>query len=158
MLVIKYTPNIFLIRSTSSPSFSKICYVKLKVCVLKNWKQLFLSKLILYLLGQEYGIYFSMVTYIFSRYLRNIHEKKFLDPRKYPPEKIWTHEIITKKSLRPSLDPRNTHNKKLWTHEDTVPRWHGAHETHDGTRLFLIYCCLDLIFCATLTLVCCPSI
>ena len=25
----------------------------LSVCVLKNWKQLFLSKLILYLLGQE---------------------------------------------------------------------------------------------------------
>ena len=77
--------------------------------MLKNWKQLFLSKLILYFLGQEYDIYFSFLTYIFLRYLRNIHEKKF-----------WTHE--------------NTHEKKLWTHEGMVPRWHKAHETHDGTK------------------------
>ena len=93
--------------SASIPSSSKICYVK--AFVLKNWKQLFLSKLILYLLGQEYDIYFSFLTYIFLRYLRNIHEKKF-----------WTHE--------------NTHEKKLWTHEGMVPRWHKAHETYDGTK------------------------
>ena len=89
----------------------------------------FLSKLILYLLGQEYGIYFSFLTYIFSRYLWNIYEKKF-GPTKYPPKKV--------------SDPRNTHEKKfgstkyprkkLRTHEGTVAQWYETHEAHDGTR------------------------
>ena len=75
--------------SKPPPFFRKICYVK--VCVLKNWKQLFLSKLILYLLGQEYEIYFSFLTHIFTRYLQNFHEKKF-----------WTHETPTRKNYGPT--------------------------------------------------------
>ena len=88
--------------------------------------------ILLFLSGQKYGIYFSFLTYIFSRYLRNIHEKKILDPRKYPREKTWTHEIPTKKSFKPTkyprektLDPRNTHEKY---YETTKARW------HDGTK------------------------
>ena len=82
MLAIKHTPNILLISVyVSSLLQQDICYVK--VCVLKNWKQLFLGKLIPYLLGQEYGIYLLLfLTYIFTRYLRNIHKKKTLNPRK----------------------------------------------------------------------------
>ena len=126
MLAIKYTPNIFLISIYVTSLFQQnICCVK--VCVLKNWEQLILSKLILYLLGQEYGIYFLLLTYIFTRQLRNIHEKKSLDPRKYPRVKFWTHE---KKLWTHEIPTR----KKLRTHEGTAPRWHEAHEGHDDTR------------------------
>ena len=97
--------------STSPPSFSKICYVK--VCVLKNWKQLFLSKLILYLLGQEYGIYFSFLTYIFSRYLQNIHERK-IGPTKY----------LQKKNFRPTR--KNLGPTKYLRQKITDPRRHGG--------------------------------
>ena len=76
---------------------------------------------ILFLSGQKYGIYFSFLTYIFSRYLRNIHEKKF-----------WTHENTHKKKLGPTKypqkkvsDPRNTHEKN---YGPTKARW------HDGTK------------------------
>ena len=121
----------------------------------------------LYLLGQEEGIYFSFLPYItaqkkfsskgfFSKcevilsflriwshllkkfsmknfifcavYIhevpRNIHEKKTLDPQKYRWEKIWTHEITTRK-------------KFLLTHEGTKARWHDGTrpcETYDDTR------------------------
>ena len=58
--------------------------------------------------------------------------EKILDPRKYPQEKTWTHEIPTKKSFRPTkypwekpLDPRNTHEKN---YGPTKARW------HDGTK------------------------
>ena len=81
-------------------------------------------------MGQEHGIYlFLFLTYIFTRYLQNIHEKIF-----------WTHEIPTKKTFDPQntyekkiwstkfprekiLDSRNTHEKKFRTLEDTVARW-----------------------------------
>ena len=113
------------------------------MCVLKNWKQLFLGKLIPYLLGQEYGIYlFLFLTYIFTRYLRNIHKKKTLNPRKHPRGKVWTHKIPTRKNFAPTKyprekmrDPRNTHEKKLRPQEGTVTRWHETHETHNGKRL-----------------------
>ena len=60
---------------------------------------------------------------------------------KYLREKIWTHEIPTKKCFRPTkyprektLDTRNTQEKKLRTHEGTVAQWYEAREAHDGTR------------------------
>ena len=120
MLAVKYTRNIFLISVYISDILQQdICYVK--VCLLKNWKQLFLSKLIPYLLVQEYGIYlFLFFTNIFTRYLQNIHEKKILYPLKYPAEKIW--------------NLRNTHQKNSRPHEGTVAQLHKVHETHNGTR------------------------
>ena len=86
---------------------------------MKNWKQLFSSKLILYLLWQEYTIYFSFLTHILMRYLRNFHGKDFR------PMKILT---------RKNLDPRNTNEKKFQTHEiptrknygPTKARWHDS--------------------------------
>ena len=72
MLAIKYTPNIFLIIVFVS---SFLQQDMLSVCVLKNWKQLFSSKLILYLVGQEHSIYFSFLTRIFTRYLQNFRVK-----------------------------------------------------------------------------------
>ena len=113
MLAIKYTPNILLIGVCVSSFFQQdICYVK--VCVLKNWKGLFLSKLILYLLGQEHGLYsFLFLTYIFTRYVRNIHKKKILNPQGYPREKFGP----TKYTREKISEPRNTHEKKCGTHE-----------------------------------------
>ena len=69
MLAIKYTPNILLISVCASSLHQQdICYVKVRV--LKNLKQLFLSKVIPDLLGQEHGIYlFLFLTYILTRYL-----------------------------------------------------------------------------------------
>ena len=101
-LAIKYTPNIFLISVYDSALLQQdICCVKVCVCVcvLKNWKQLFLSKLFLYLLGKGYSIYFLFLTYVFTRYLQNIDEKK-----------IWNHEIPTKKKFQ-------IHKKKIETHK-----------------------------------------
>ena len=154
MLAIKYTPNILLISvCVSSLHQQDICYVK--VCILKNWKQLFLSKLILNLFGQEHGIYlFLFLTYTLTRYLRNIykkknfwthedtHEKKF-GPTKYPREKIsdppnihekkcGTHEIPMRKNFRPTKYPREkiTDSRR---HSGTIargprdPRWHETH-------------------------------
>ena len=123
MLSVKYTRNISLISVYISYILQQdICYVK--VCLLKNWKQLFLSTLIPYLLGQEYGIYlFLFLSYIFTRYLQIIHEKKILYPLKYPPEKIW--------------NPRNTYPQEKFMvprrHSGTIaqgPRDPQRHETH----------------------------
>ena len=143
MLAIKYTPNILLISvCVSSLHQQDICYVK--VCILKNWKQLFLSKLILNLFGQEHGIYlFLFLTYTLTRYLRNIYKKKFLNPRRYPREKIsdppnihekkcGTHEIPMRKNFRPTKYPREkiTDSRR---HSGTIargprdPRWHETH-------------------------------
>ena len=143
MLAIKYTPNILLISvCVSSLHQQDICYVK--VCILKNWKQLFLSKLILNLFGQEHGIYlFLFLTYTLTRYLRNIYKKKFLNPRRYPREKVWTHEIPTRKNFRPTKypwekmwDPRNTHEKKFSTHKIPTRKNYGLTKAqwHDSTR------------------------
>ena len=117
--------------SSSPPSFSKICYFKVCVCW-KIGKKIFLSKLILYLLRQEYSIYFSFLTYIFTRYLRNIHEKNFgstqitskksFRPTNYPQEKIGTHEIPTKRYFGPTKYPREKN------YGPTKARW------HNGTR------------------------
>ena len=83
-------------------------------------------------MGQEYGIYFSFLTHIFTRYLRNFHEKKF-----------WTHENAHEKKFGPkkypqqkASDPRNTHEKKLWTHEISTRKNYGPTKArwHDGTR------------------------
>ena len=127
MLAIKYTPNILLIGVCVSSFFQQdICYVKM--CVLKNWKQLFLSKLILYLLGQEHGLYsFLFLTYIFTRYLRNIHKKKCLNPQGNEPTK-YTREKIS--------EPRNTHETKCGTHEIPTRKNYGLTKAqwHDGTR------------------------
>ena len=67
MLAIKYTPKILLISVCFSFQLQQdFCYAK--VCGVENWKQLFLSKLIPYLLGQEYGVYLVLfLTYIFTR-------------------------------------------------------------------------------------------
>ena len=140
MLAIKYTPNILLISvCVSSLHQQDICYVK--VCILKNWKQLFLSKLILNLFGQEHGIYlFLFLTYTLTRYLRNIYKKKIFEPTKIPTrksldprntheKKFQTHQISMRKNVGPTkypwekiFDPQNTHEKKLRTHEGTVAR------------------------------------
>ena len=132
MLDIKYTPNILLIGVCVSSFFQQdICYVKM--CVLKNWKQLFLSKLILYLLGQEHGLYsFLFLTYIFTRYLRNIHKKKILNPQGYPREKFGP----TKYTREKISEPRNTHEKKCGTHEIPTRKNYGLTKAqwHDGTR------------------------
>ena len=103
------------------------------MCVLKNWKQLFLGKLIPYLLGQEYGIYlFLFLTYIFTRYLRNMHKKKPLNPRKHPRGKVWTHKIPTRKNFAPTKYSR----EKITASErrgDTMardprdPQWQETH-------------------------------
>ena len=80
----------------------------------------FLNNLILYLLGQEYGIYFSFLTYIFSRYLQNIHERK-IGPTKYLRKKISDpREKITDPrrlgGTRPTMarDPRNLPHSFLY--------------------------------------------
>ena len=93
------------------------------MCVLKNWKQLFLSKLILYLLRQEYIIYFSFITsfitsfispslLIYSQGTYETSTRKNFEPTKYPQKKFQTREILTR--------------KKLGT---TKARW------HEGTKL-----------------------
>ena len=105
MLAIKYTPNIFLLSIyVSSLLQQDICFVKVCVCVcvcvLKIWKQLFLSKLIMYLLGQEARAWHLFL--ICHLYIHEVPTKypreKSLDLRKYPPEKIWTHNIPTRKN------------------------------------------------------------
>ena len=132
MLAIKQTPNILLIGVCVSSFFQQdICYVK--VCVLKNWKGLFLSKLILYLLGKEHGLYsFLFLTYIFTRYLRNIHKKKILNPQGYPREKFGP----TKYTREKISEPRNTHEKKMWDPRNTHEKNYGLTKAqwHDGTR------------------------
>ena len=66
---------------------------------------------------------------------QNSHEKKLgtheiptrkkLRPTKYPLKKLGSHKLPTTKTE----DPRNTHEKKLMIHElPTKARW------HDGTR------------------------
>ena len=87
---------------------------------------------ILFLSGQKYGIYFSFLTYIFSRYLRNIHEKKFWTHENTHKKKLGPTKYPQKKSFRPTkypwekpLDPRNTHEKN---YGPTKARW------HDGTK------------------------
>ena len=121
MLAIKCTSNIFLISVYVSLQ-QDIWYVKMGV--LKNWKQLFLSVTYSYLLGQEYGIYlFLFLAYIITRYLCNMHEKKFctheithkknIGPTKYPPEKILDPRNIHEKIFGPTKQPR----EKIWTHE-----------------------------------------
>ena len=45
--------------------------------------------------------------------------EKILHPQKYPREKIWTHEISTRKNF----GPRNTHEK---SYGPTKARWHDA--------------------------------
>ena len=124
-LAIKYTPNIFLISVYDSALLQQdICCVKVCVCVcvLKNWKQLFLSKLFLYLLGKGYSIYFLFLTYVFTRYLQNIDEKK-----------IWNHEIPTKKKFQ-------IHKKKIETHKTPRRKDFGPTKyprekiRRDGTR------------------------
>ena len=124
MLAIKYTPNIFLISVyVSSLLQQDICYVK--VYVLKNWKQLFLSKLM---------------------YWRGTYEtsaRRILDPRNSHEKKIWTHEIPTKNNFRPTKypgeeiwNPRNTCEKKHWTHEISTRKNYGTTKAwwYDGTR------------------------
>ena len=151
MLAIKWTPNIFLISVYifPSPLQQDICYVE--VGVLKNWEQLFLSVIYsVFIWGRSTAFIYLFLTYIFTRYLRNIHEKKFWTHEiptrknfgltKYPWEKIWTHEISTRKNFgltnypREKIsDPRNTHKKKILDprrHGGTIardPRWHETH-------------------------------
>ena len=130
MLPIKDTPKFFLISVyVSSLLYQDVCYIK--VFLLKNWKQLFLSKLVPYLLGRSTVFIYSYSSLIYLRgtYKKSIRKKiwihknthqKIFEPTKYPREKMW--------------DPRNTHEEKLLTHEGTMTRWHEAIETYDGTR------------------------
>ena len=140
MFAIKYTPDIFLISVYVSSLFQQdICSVK--VCVSKNWEQLFLSKLILYLSGQEYGIYshssliYSQVTYETSTRKKfstreNTHKIKF-GPTKYE-KKFHIHEIPTRKNVGPTKYPPEK-IKDSRTHGGTMargpgdPRWHETH-------------------------------
>ena len=131
-----------------------ICYVK--VGVQRNWKQLLL-KLIPNQLGEKCGIYlFILVTYKFTSYTRNTHEKKFhtskrptrknFGPAKYPREKILgprtdhkrnfcTHEISTRKSFGATKNLW----EKLLDSRSTMTRWHEAHETYNGTWPTIVF-------------------
>ena len=87
-------------------------------------------------------IYSRAIPEIFTRknlYPRNTHEKKFcshdqekpLDPRNTHEKKIRTHEILMRKSFRPTKhtgekisDQRNIHEKKKYG--STKVRWHNC--------------------------------
>ena len=94
----------------------------------------FLSKLILYLLGQEYGIYFSFLTYIFSRYLQNIHEKNN-GPTKYLRKKISDpREKITdprRHGGTMARDPRNLAHSFLYY----LTQIHHLHTMHGDKKV-----------------------
>ena len=103
MLAIKYTPNIFLLSIYVSSllqqdiRFVKVCVC---VCVCVCWKfgnNYFWVNLLCIYWGkrQEHGICFLFVTYIFTRYLQNIHEKK-----------VWTYENTHQKKFGPTIYPR----------------------------------------------------
>ena len=136
MLAIKCTPNIFLLVPTSlPPPFNKIFDTLKWVC----WKIISYSVFI----GAGYGIYlFLFLTYIFTRYSRNIHEKKFgpakiplrkyFDPRNTQAKTFWTHEIHSRKNFEPTMylrerffDPRR-HGGRL-TRDLRGPWWHVTH-------------------------------
>ena len=61
--------------------------------------------------------------------LKFIENHKILDPRNTHGKKFGTHEILTRKNLRPTKYPRD----KLWDllrHNGMVaqdPRWHETH-------------------------------
>ena len=71
-----------------------ICYVE--VGVLKNWKQLFLS--VTYSLFIVAGVrhLFILILHLYN------HEV----PAKHPRDKVWTHEIPTRKNFRLTKYPR----------------------------------------------------
>ena len=77
-------------------------------------------------MGKECGIYLlTFLSYIFTSYPGNIHEKKFcthkvstrknVEPTKYPRKKnSWTPDILTRKTFGPTKYPRE---KKSRTHK-----------------------------------------
>ena len=88
-----------------------------------------------------------------GRCQRNTHKKKFrthvylqekiLDPRSTHEKIIRIHNVPNRKTFGPIKYPRekisdlqNTHKKNIipiWTHNGKMARWHGTHESHDGT-------------------------
>ena len=150
MLAIKCTSNIFLISVYVSLQ-QDIWYVKMGV--LKNWKQLFLSVTYSVFIGAGVRYLFIFIPHLYNHEVPMQHAReKNLYPRNYPQEKYWTYEIPTRKNFGPTKyprekifeptkyprekisDSRNTHEKNFWTHEGTVVRWHKTHETHHSTR------------------------
>ena len=97
----------------------------------------------IFLLGQEYGIYFLFLTFIFTRCLRNIHEKKFRTRENTHEKKFGPTKYLPEKNLDPrnthekkNSDPRNTHEKKLCTHKIPTRKNYGPTKArwHNGTR------------------------
>ena len=153
MLAMRCTPNIFLI-SVYVCLEQDIWYVK--VGVLKNRKQFFLSVTYSVFIGAGVRYLFIFISHLVNHKvpMKHAREKNFgltkiptrkkLDPRN-------THEIPTRKNLdsqnthkkksgptkypREKIsDSRNSHVKNFRTHEGTMARWHETHESHDGTR------------------------
>ena len=132
MLAIKCTSNIFLISVDVSLQ-QDIWYVKM--VVLKNWKQLFLSVTYSVFIGAGVRYLFIFIPHLYNHEVPMQHAReKILYPRNYPQEKYWTYEIPTRKNFGPTkypreniwthktttrknMDPRNTYEKKFWTHE-----------------------------------------
>ena len=130
MLAIKCTLHIFFISAyVSPPSFQQdIWYVK--VGVLKNWRQLFSSISYSIFIGAGYAIYlFLFLTYIFTRYSRNIPLRKYFDPRNTHVKTFWTQKIPTRKNFEPTMYPQ----ERFFDPRGTAKQWHKTYEAHDGT-------------------------
>ena len=102
--------------SPPPPRQQDICYCYVKVGVLRNWKQLFLSVTYSVFIGAGVRYLFVLISHL------SIHEV----PTKHPRGKI--------------LDPRNIHEKKFWTHEITMrknldPQRHGGTMAQDPQNL-----------------------
>ena len=75
---------------------------------------------------------------------QNTHEKKLgtheiptrknLRPTKYPLKKLGSHKLPTTKNWGPTKYPREKTDDPRTTHEGTMAWWHWTHETYDGTR------------------------
>ena len=72
------------------------------------------------LLREESGIYlFLFLTYIFTVYLRNIHEKKFV-PTKHPREKFRAHDIPTRRNLGPKKCPQKNLGPTIYPRQEIL--------------------------------------
>ena len=130
MLAIQCTPNIFLISAYVSLQ-QDIWYVKLGL--LKNWKQLFLSVTYSVFIAAGVRYLFIFIPHLHNHEVPTKHAReKCLDPRKYLQEKFWTHEIPTRKNFgltkytrEKFLDPRR-HGGTM-ARDPGDPRWHRTH-------------------------------
>ena len=62
--------------------------------------------------------------------LKFIQNYQILEPRNAREKKFWTHDMPTRKKLRPTKHPR----EKYLDPQKHDTRWHETHETNDGTR------------------------